>query len=483
MNIRTNSRSIRCDYVHDLNQFISQFNRDNGIFFGAIVLCEYLRKDLEGSTFFDQSFKKDAIVISRFESSYPFLDKWQKNDYQNINDFTTSVATELASGENLDVIDVFTTDFSIANGFEILQLNKIIDLNILRIGYHNGYFKLFDETKEDIENKKMKFLLIGQSYKQFNITIENILFFERYHQFELEETNQDTWITILNTFPKQGFLQAIIEWNTKIKQWQSNQVPMFLITAKPKTNKNEKLTLKDLLITFRRYDLIHIWRIYWDELTVIEKLHPYKMTLFEDEETLQLQGKNVNINDFLLHETEFKQEIEINELPPLCFEILMFDENVDINEHIKEEKDAIVILKKLKNTFIAGCTTKTILKNSNLMFYQCTISEEQFENPERYTLQDKVFVRIDVFKFPFFISEENVEAIVNNTETNYFIVNETPQFLSFTMEKIAADKHTGAQQSGHHCQEGTEKQVSIVFPINVSNIMELNTKLQSKKIR
>jgi hypothetical protein len=114
--------------------------------------------------------------------------------------------------------------------------------------------------------------------------------------------------------------------------------------------------------------------------------------------------------------------------------------------------------------YIAACTTRTIVKNFNLMFYQCTISQEQLNDPEKYTLQDTTFVKIDVFSFAFYITLENVDYIVNYP-SKYFIVHDTPQWLPFTMEKIAADRHTGAQLSGHHCQEGTNKRISVVFPI------------------
>ncbi len=472
MNIRDSEIKIKVQNKEELELFINQFDR-KGVFFGAIVLSEYLKQTDSSNVV----IKKDAIVISRNESKFPYIDIWQKDQYENLKDFVLEVGTELPPGDILDYVDYYNVDFSIANGFEKQYLNRIIDLNIMRIIYDNGYFKMFEETKQDIDNKIMKIGgRIEKSYKQWQRIIENVLFFEKNYSFSLS-VDANIWTSIVNKMAQEElFLENLIQWNTMVKHYQSNQVPIFLLSIK---NSKKRKMLSDLQVIIRFRDSKHLWRIFWNELSVLEKLHPLFLFSRDNSEILKFsENKEININDFfIVVQDELKvEEIHKIDLPKNCLEIINFDENTNIEDYLqrKKAKGSLVLLKQIsKNKYIAGCTTKKNLSKQNLYFYQCTISEEQFTNPERYALKDETFIRIDVFEFPIFISETNLNTILENKTNEYFIVNETPLLLNFTIEKVAADKHTGAQISGHHCQQGSEKQISIVFPVNIKDLQNI----------
>ena len=160
---------------------------------------------------------------------------------------------------------------------------------------------------------------------------------------------------------------------------------------------------------------------------------------------------------------------------------------LEIDEHLKEDpSDGIVILRfRSKNILQAACTTKAYLASITRLFYQCSFSEEQYTDPERFALLDEVYVKVDVFEFPFFISRTNLNAILENTVNQYFILQDTPLQLKYTIDKKAADLHTGAVpwKGGWHCQEGTEMAISIVYPVDATNINEAKAKMSGKPIK
>ncbi len=446
--------------------------------FGAQVLYNYLIQ--ENPLLLRRNGPLQAIIIADHDSNGLNL-FWEENEFTNLKDIVSQVSTvESKLNENKSNFAVWYT-LKYNRSLTTENIKRIINLNIMRISWVDGSFRMFEETFHDIKNRIIKFSMNQQSLVQWINDIDAALYFEKYFQFKFEE-NPAIWHTIINKMKDNEFLEYIIEWNTTIKKYESNQVPMFLISAKP----SKELRGKDLIIIFRFYNPKYLWRISWKELLPEEKLEPIYIFPNNLNESLILNEKDVYLNDFFNEEIEFKA-IDINKnfnLPDSCFEISMhydIDDILDIDEHFKEEKDGIIILRQINTTILeAACTTKTYLQNTELQYYQCTIIETDLRKPEKYVLQDEIYIQIDIFPFHFYITRENLLSILHNTETKYFMLNESPLKLKFTMDKKAADLHLGALESGHHCQEGTDKQISIIFPIHAENIDEIKLKLQGE---
>ncbi len=480
--------------------------KPNILFFGPFITQVYLEQEYESK---EVILFKDIPLKGTIISKFPFSSKDSNHaGYTHVDEISTIGLSDIVLSHkdiirnqgSLGDLRMDWYEMTSRRADKVLfenDINRIINLNILRIGWMldrkgNGTFLMSSNTFQDIKDKIMRISIISpviHTKHELHELIRNIIFFEKHWDFKLEENDQ-FWNMILQRFVNEPlmFLKKIINWNINIKKQGTTEIPMFLITARPLLQ-SKRLQLSDLCIVFRKNDHRFLWRIHWQDLTVIEKLHENHIFRENNKsEILNLEGKYVNINDFFGVKTRnLFDEVKIDgNLPDFCFEVLMADENTDIETHLQDDEEGIVLLKEIENgKFIAACTTKEIINNFDLMFYQCTISEgeEQNDKPERYALQDETYVKIDVFTFPIFITSENRSSILMNKHTRYFIVNDTPQVLRFTIEKVAADKHTGAQMSGDHCQEGSDKKISVVFPIVANNINEIKKKLQNNQTK
>lgn len=66
----------------------------------------------------------------------------------------------------------------------------------------------------------------------------------------------------------------------------------------------------------------------------------------------------------------------------------------------------------------------------------------------------------------------NLEFILES-KSQFVIVNELGKLLQFTASESVANG-TSDWVSADHCQEGSEKRVSVVFPINADSFKEAN---------
>ncbi len=180
--------------------------------------------------------------------------------------------------------------------------------------------------------------------------------------------------------------------------------------------------------------------------------------------------------------------------PATCYDIMETDENTNINNHLTlkmdqdnniRDEDYIVVYFKINNNsqkLKAACTSKQQLeKSTTLKYYQCTIKDDESVDVEylvddTYVLLDKVYVKIDIFEFSLYITQKNLSFILQS-KSKYFYVQETPQLLHFTIEKQTAKKKIGRLYGGHHCQEGTSKQISVIFAMDATSISKAQAML------
>lgn len=465
------------------------------VFFGSHVLHSYLRQEYADDFYSGNENKKflgPLVATVLADSDFDFKNsvgnigdfEWDPENYHNIKDIVSQVSVVTNEGEYKRKVQWFTLRFNRSLTTE--NVNRIINLNILKISWVQNSFRMSSETFQDIKEKKMKFTFNNQTVKQWIHDIKEALYFEKYFDFTFVQ-KYELWNEIVNQMAKDPFqfLEYMIEWNATIKKFPDTKVPMFLLSSKnPKPEH-----LKDLKIIFHfATNPKYLWRIFWNEVSSVEKMytyHPFPRSL---NDTLKLDEKEIDIKDFFDRKTEFPtiDKLEGN-LPDTCYEIQMYnqeDDRLEIDTHLEEEKNGLVFLRyKLKHVLEAACTSKEYLDpkpedfNQQLKFYQCTIPETQFDKPERFVLNDEVYISINVFQYPFYVTQTNLNSVLTNNETKYFMVNESPLKLKFTMEKKAADLHTGALMSGHHCQEGSDKVISFISPINAQSITDVKARL------
>ncbi len=383
-------------------------------------------------------------------------------------------------------------------------INKIINLDILRVCWSGSVFMLTEKTKQNIKDRKMKLAINNQSWKQITREIQSILYFEKLANFKLEQNN-NLWLYIFNLIPYSTFLMSILTWNTRMKQTGTKNVPMFLLTfciGDKRCTKKPKLTIRDMRVVFRHVDSKHLWRIQWSELTVIEKLNANfgvfsQQKQYDNIDYLMLHETKLYLKDFFDAFTSFEQKDKFDldqKFPATCYDIIQTDEDTNINNHLTlkmdednniRDEDYIVVYLKINNKKMkAACTSKQQLERSaTLKYYQCTIQDDSsidvdYLVDDTYVLLDNVYVRLDIFEFSLYITQKNLSFILES-KSKYFYVQETPQFLNFTIEKRTAKKNSGRHYGGHHCQEGTSKQISVIFAMDANSVSKAQTMLQT----
>ncbi len=468
-----------------LQDFTNKFNQ-KGTIWGSIVIAAYV-------SYNDPKRYKKAIIISE----NPPNQSGQKISLKESDNGILHFLIRSEAHWNYQ-IDYFQTPEKPTKAI----ITNLIGLNIYRIGWNSenpNTFEIDPKIEHSIHNREMQLVPNYFFPNQTYFLASDLIYFEKTYHLILKNRDDDAWEQVGKYLMNFGFEDKLhtwgmlIAWNNKVKLQNSISIPLLLLTTPPSTKK-QRLQLKDLRMVSKQNHPKYLWRIFWNDLNATEKRNSFHC--FEQnqlEETISISrdeiDKKLNINDFFVNETLFHEmKLEDIKLPDSCYEVSMHfkdDDPLNIEEHFQDQpNDGIVVLRiKSQNILEAACTTKAALKHMTSLFYQCSFQEEQYNDPERYALLDEVYVKVDIFQFPFYISQKNLDSIFNNTSNKYFIINDTPLKIKFSIDKKAADLHTGAQMSGFHCQEGTDLQISIVYPINATSIQEAKEKINKRTKR
>ena len=197
---------------------------------------------------------------------------------------------------------------------ELIQ--QIITIDILQIGWNEGKdndYEIFRNFPVDFQGTisyEMKIRLDPFFPYRDNKTVHDALWWEKNWNFKLVDSNFEMEEFAKRCIDTEEPLYLLIEWNNLVKKQNSASFPLLLLTTHPT---KQHLILKDLRMVLKPNDATHLWRIFWDELTALEKLHSFLLCFFQQNEgdTFQMGSlkklKLLNINDFFTNETEFKQ--------------------------------------------------------------------------------------------------------------------------------------------------------------------------------
>lgn len=156
-------------------------------------------------------------------------------------------------------------------------------------------------------------------------------------------------------------------------------------------------------------------------------------------------------------------------LPSNCLYIAMAEEAYNIKDHVEESRDNLVVFFPLPNDQLrAVCVTRGELQQYALVFYQCLRNSLAPDS----VIQDAPYYQLQITEFPIYVSEENFEAMIKNRDTPFFLAQASDLVLSRTVSKRALEPDAD-WMSADHCQDGTEKIVSTIYPVNAASVAEI----------
>jgi hypothetical protein len=278
------------------------------------------------------------------------------------------------------------------------------------------------------------------------------------------QKNDPVWHEMFKEIDVSKIIEKLIQWNTRIKLTQHHtNIPMFLLTMVP----TETPTMRNVLYVLYPKDQRYIWNIHWHKLSGSQQRAA--MPLVNNTRTTFNDGTSL---DTIQQESKFEQTFFSDapmRLPATCLDIVNAEMEQDLNEYLREDQDHIVFLFPLANEDkpAAACYDRTHLSQAPI-FYEC--QEEDSMNPEDSVRLATSYFRLDVHEFPIYITQDNFGYLLESAN-QFFIVNETPKKLGFTVSKGVQEGKEN-MVSADHCQAGSEKTVSVVIGIDSQTVQD-----------
>jgi hypothetical protein len=361
-----------------------------------------------------------------------------------------------------------------------------------------------EESQQDIYNKNIIINMLSddvqkQSFVEWRRTAQRIRKYEK-RGFRLDNEhkwNTEAWNTMITTILERGsipdpwchredqccekrwcldfrqnkqHLELIyafcIKWNQIFEQ---SSVPNLYLTLMPR-----QAGWTGLRLMWRKFDGLHFLRMPWADMTPEEKARtePNHFLPAATEITSVNIGKKKSQGVF---QKEFFEKLDIpsfippeqkynaSDLVQRCFDFLMAEET-DISEYLADEDNKAdpIIFVKFGATMTSTCTQKSNLTMGK-KFMECAF-EDTFDHHS--VLKDAVFQRIELGTGPVYITQENMDMILASTAV-YYGVYDTPRKLLFS---VSVDSFEGRENfvSADHCGLGTDKQLSVIAPLQVS---------------
>lgn len=350
---------------------------------------------------------------------------------------------------SFSIILIFTTD-----QMEVI-INENIDLLQLGMMMSNEYLTQQGTGTTEAVNAYTKNMFAITTFPD----TWNAVKYEFDKVLALEEEgitfNFQRWESVFELIPKdETFLQEIVKWNTKMKLHPQTSVKMILLTMDPEENE----TMDNLYWIAYPSDFRYIWRISWATLQA-EQNYDYQFVQSREHELYD----DTPLSE-LTKETLFEEKFLSGRLPSTCVDIMNVEMETKLESFIELDRNHIVFLFPLSNNQLsAACYKRSDLSECKI-FYPCE------ENKMQTTDVATSYFRLDVREFPIYITDDNYFYLLQ-TSTQFFIVNETPNRLGFT---ISSDVYNGIDDfmSADHCQSGSSKTVSVIFPINYQSLQD-----------
>ena len=153
-------------------------------------------------------------------------------------------------------------------------------------------------------------------------------------------------------------------------------------------------------------------------------------------------------------------------LPTKCLNLLMADDEYDLQEHLLDDSGNLVFLFEMgENKMLGTCTTRQELSDYTKIFYPC--ARENWASSVDNTMP---LYQLQIRTFPIYVLHHDFQTILS-AQTQFFLVKSTAQTYPFTMSKDAID--TEDYVSADHCQAGSSKMISQIFPVDPASISDI----------
>lgn len=280
---------------------------------------------------------------------------------------------------------------------------------------------------------------------------------------------------IFNKLFENRELLPVLQWNSNslIKtaiayDFELTSVPQFLLTIPP----SDPLQLRYLRYTIQSPpDPFRVFQIPYDKVdpTSLFLMFPSRIDLSHEEITTD----NVPLK-WMRVQTHFAQrDMKEEQLPPTCFDLTM-GEDAQLQEFLNEDRDHIVFLFESPN----GKITATCLEKSTLhisaRFYPCLIA-----NSARHAASvqfDMPFYRLMINTYAVHISSQNFSFLLRHIALNLariFYVVDLPEVFTHTISEIARlERQPESWVSADHCQDDSDKRMSMIIPVNLTNAVQ-----------
>ncbi len=154
-------------------------------------------------------------------------------------------------------------------------------------------------------------------------------------------------------------------------------------------------------------------------------------------------------------------------LPNKCVYIALNEHDYDIKEHIAESPSNWVFFFPISSEILkAACVTRDQVIDYAKIFYKCT--SESLAS----VVREKPFYQLQINEYPIYVSEENFEAMKQNQNTPFYLVRQAYYSLPYTISHETLEGEDPERYvSADHCQKGTEKDISEVYPVNSKEVI------------
>ncbi len=275
-------------------------------------------------------------------------------------------------------------------------------------------------------------------------------------------------------------IAGIIDYNIFVKMTENIDLPLLLFFL-PQDNLTHKWSDVKISVYFGPDKDSYLWRFYPQAPYVPQyQISPIAFQS-EEETTLFLNGRLVDVNDILKADRSFltPKDWELGDVPKMCFDLIKTKERTVFQfvEKQKEKKEdpPYVFFHKVGQEVQSACLKRSGLQAQydldESKFYECLKDKMTHASPEQ------MFIKLSLFaNYQTFITKENFDFLIQS-DNIYFWIAEKPFYqLQFSTKQSLADNTAveteqdielglGTYVSADHCQAGSGKSIYIIYPI------------------
>lgn len=346
---------------------------------------------------------------------------------------------------------------------------------------------------------------------------------------------ESMWASILHQFfesmNKQDIVKAILSWNSMVMEQATanSQIRMFLLSVNPQSplNRKQQLTIEpDLVILSLEKNLVvalglGLWQLtvgkqrdvlkrlvrgrfapMWNSLSLDDHKEEAQMwnervyrpcvsDLFSSDDVLYANDKQTEIplasfyhDDFYFYQETADRGVAVS-LDDLRFKITTCSRRPQstttqqgvekIYEYLTGLRNRCVFLFPSSQPedppFHAWCANRGMLldQQKNVVF-EC-LDEDSMTLHQSVQIQ-RPYVELNISDVPIYVPQDNLEVVLNHINSSpLFMVHSLPYQLRLSTSQAATTNPSPIWRD--HCQTGSNKQLSIIYPINNIQLADL----------